>query len=914
MAENTIIHEISLAGYKATSTGGMLDLGTWGSYGIEKLHLTLDAAWQDLTITAFFNVKGEVVGKALVGKDGYADVPWEATKENTFAGRIVFEGSMNNQRRISANLNFKVTNHSEFEDSDPVPTDDRWNQFVTQNKEYRDGAYEAAERANSRAEDAEVASEGAQAAARAAKASENAAAASASNAAADAAKAGQYAKAAQAAQEAAENAAAAAAASKSAADTLAAEAARAALAAEESKATANAAANLAGENATAAQQAAENAAAAANYAGQSASDAAASKAAAEIAAQAAQEAQAAAAAARDDAVKAQTAAQTAAKSAQDAQAAAEKARDDAKAAQKGAEDARDAAAGSAEAAAKSEENAKQSADTLAESVENVAANTAAVAELKENKAEIDDTAVGANAWSSKHIVDMLCPPLEESGNPVVCYPVAGYPLGVKASWEPMQEGTGTPYPAGGGKNLWGDLIQNTFVSQQGFLSGYSGAKTTGKIPCSEGDDYTLSCATSFAPVPGNIGVLAYFDASDTMLTRVANTYQRAFTLKAPANAAYLRASCYKETDADNVQLEKSATATAYAPYENIRPIKGRDSVTVERCGENLSTTAGFDSIGWATKYEDLLNVLNKLLPGTYVLDLTFTLKNFFSTYTSDTAESNAFRLNVRFDDGTPCIVTDGEQITKAENLPSTRKITKTFVITPQNKGRVATAYMYACGRDEATDGAPNGALGVGSISNVTITLGATAPTNYTPYTGQTNTLTLPETVYGGEVDAVTGDGQETWKIIDLANAKISLFDINQHGIANFSLDTKLNNIYTTPGQADYFTSSLPQDTSVFNDATKIGIMKANASTIYIRLKETDANNVVTAKAYLASINAKLAYKLAEPVPFTATGAQLIPALAGVNTVLTDADSTTVTGRADPIKRITDLEDAVASQT
>lgn len=53
---------------------------------------------------------------------------------------------------------------------------------------------------------------------------------------------------------------------------------------------------------------------------------------------------------------------------------------------------------------------------------------------------------------------------------------------------------------------------------------------------------------------------------------------------------------------------------------------------------------------------------------------------------------------------------------------------------------------------------------------------------------------------------------------------------------------------------------------------------------------------------------------AEPVPFTATGAQPIPALAGTNTVLTDADSATVTGRADPIKRITDLEDAVASQT
>ena len=48
--------------------------------------------------------------------------------------------------------------------------------------------------------------------------------------------------------------------------------------------------------------------------------------------------------------------------------------------------------------------------------------------------------------------------------------------------------------------------------------------------------------------------------------------------------------------------------------------------------------------------------------------------------------------------------------------------------------------------------------------------------------------------------------------------------------------------------------------------------------------------------------------------FTATGAQPIPALSGTNTVLTDVDSVSVTGRADPIKRITDLEDATASQT
>lgn len=766
MAENTIIHEISLAGYKATSTGGMLDLGTWGSYGIEKLHLTLDAAWQDLTITAFFNVKGEVVGKALVGKDGYADVPWEATKENTFAGRIVFEGSMNNQRRISANLNFKVTNHSEFEDSDPVPTDDRWNQFVTQNKEYRDGAYEAAERANARAEDAEVASEGAQAAARAAKASENAAAASASNAAADAAKAGQYAKAAQAAQEAAENAAAAAAASESAADTLAAKAERAAQEAENSNTAANNAAYLAGENATAAQQAAENAAAAANYAGQSASDAAASKAAAETAAQAAQEAQAAAAAARDDAVKAQTAAQTAAKTAQDAQNAAEKARDDAQTAQQGAEAARDAAAGSAEAAAKSEENAKQSANTLAESVENVVANTAAVAELKQQVANItpDDSTIGDKPWSSKHIIDMLFPPLEESGNPVVCYPVAGYPLGVKASWEPVQEGTGTPYPAGGGKNLFNPA----WMPEKAMSYGVTWTITPDGIVTANGtasgstyynsDNFLLPAGTY------TISEMSHFritilnkDADGATIATQAVGRPHTFTVENDIQNAtlFFAASGTLDNVSAKPQIEKGATATAYSPYANIRPIKGRDSVTITRQEDN-----------------------------------------------------------------------------------------------------------------------------------------------------QVITLNMPETVYSGEVDAVTGDGKETRKTLTL------------DGTTNkFTQHDRYWNLpqNSAPGIADSYDttcSHFPANTFGGNSRGKYLYTTTQLMSKYF--PDANALNAYLVAQYVAGSPVQVYYNLTEPVPFTATGAQPIPALAGANTVLTDADSVTVTGRADPIKRIEDLETAVAS--
>lgn len=802
MAENTIIHEISLAGYKATSTGGMLDLGTWGSCGIEKLHLTLDAAWQDLTITAFFNVNGKVVAKRVVGKDGYADVPWEATKENTFSGCLAFEGSINGQRRISTNLNYKVTNHSETTDSDPVPTDDRWNQFVTETKGYRDGAFEAAERANTRSEDAETASEDAQAAARAAKASENAAAASASNAAADAAKAGPYAEAARAAQEAAEsardkaiaaqqaaeNAAAAAADSKSAADTLAAEAARAALAAENSKAAANNAANLAGENATAAQQAAATATAAANDAGQSASDAAASKAAAETAAKAAQDAQTATAAAKAEAVKAQEAAQTAAKSAQDAQAASENVRDDAQTAQQGAEAARDAAAKSAEAAAKSEANVKQSADTLAESVKNITP---------------DDSSIGDKPWSSKHIIDMLCPPLEESGNPVVCYPVAGYSLGVKASWEPVQEGSGTPSP------------------------------------------------------------------------------------------------------------------------ENIRPIKGRDSVTVERCGENviefLSTEDSSSDIKIAVDAEKNIT-LNGTLAGKGNISI--------GTCRLHWVAGKTYTMYVKKVGGSVSLGS-GDGITFAYALFTTdynhffrgdTNSTNLDVYIASDAALVETelVFMLQCWRK-------------GTVFNnfkfqIEVVEGTTTPSTYAPYNGQTNTLTPPETVYGGEVDAVSSEGQETQKLVILNGTESwNSWGINAHNPAITGFYTYDINDYDAINSKGICSHLETPNQDVWGGRNAgIGFATVGSSRYFMFSMMTSSlpdisagHEVASLKAYLAAQNdagtpVQIAYKLAEPVPFTATGAQPLSALAGVNTVLTDADSATVTGRADPIKRITDSEDAVAS--
>ena len=767
-----MVHTLRLDNYSPTPR--KLVLGTNSSFGTESIKIERGAGWDGLNLTATWHIPGREEPLRVALLDGDAmDVPPEVTKEAK-DGVLVLAGLASGVQRASCNVDYLILEQAGvYGGADAEPTPELAAQVLEaalQAKADAEAAAEEAAAAKARAEEAQAASAAAKEAAEAA--------------AADAAKAGPYAEAALAAQraaeaaldkaitaqQAAENAAAAAAASKSAADTLAAEAARAALAAEESKATANAAANLAGENATAAQQAAENAAAAANYAGQSASDAAASKAAAEIAAQAAQEAQTAAAAARDDAVKAQTAAQTAAKSAQDAQAAAEKARDDAKAAQKGAEDARDAAAGSAEAAAKSEENAKQSADTLAESVENVAANTAAVAELKENKAEIDDTAVGANAWSSKHIVDMLCPPLEESGNPVVCYPVAGYPLGVKAKWEPVQEGSGTPYPAGGGKNLFNPawmpekamnhgvtwtITPDGTVAANGTVSGTASGTTYYSsdnflLPAGT---YTISTMSHF-----RISILNK-DADGAIIATQAVGRPHTFTVENDIQNAtlFFAASGTLDNVSAKPQIEKGATATAYSPYANIRPIKGRDSVTITRQEDN-----------------------------------------------------------------------------------------------------------------------------------------------------QVITLNMPETVYSGEVDAVTGDGKETRKTLTLDGTTNKFTQRDRY----WNLPQN-----SAPGIADSrdtTCSHFPANTFGGNLRGKFLYTTAQLMSKYF--PDANALNAYLVAQYAAGSPVQVYYNLTEPVPFTATGAQPILALAGANTILTDADSATVTGRADPIKRITDLEDAVASQT
>ena len=686
---------------------------------------------------------------------------------------------------------------------------------------------------------------------------------------------------------AAENSASAAAGSEQAAAESKAAAQEAATEAERSAGIASDAADGSALNAENAQKSANNAAESQSEAKANADAAAKSQQSAAIDAKTASDAKVAAAGSADAAAGSANAAENSASAAAGSEQAAgaselkaaesEKA---AKASEQAAAESAQAALESKTAAATSEVNAAASAkkaQDVADSLpEDYTTAVNEIAALKQQVANItpDDSTIGGKPWSSKRIIDMFCPPLEESGNPVVCYPVAGYPLGVKASWEPVQEGSGTPYPAGGGKQL---LDTNKCVPTVGKPYGMTITLDGDvfKVSGVPNEEVTATESYSFAVCTCNQEELRGKGYKVTAWA-IKGKVNNAWGLRTESESSLAIAAELTPGVNNDIQLRlmvSKDTPTAWEPYENIRPVMGRASVTVERCGENL------------------LNI-SQLKPNGYNLAGSNTLKP-NTTYTFKPVSCGGIAFAVFLADN---IVSS--QTTKQLNLTSYINEGKSATFTTPSNADSYSVMWLAGGKSGIHLVYPN--------VQFMLVPGTTAPTTYTPYTGQTDTLTLPETVYGGEVDAVSGEGQETWQVKSLDGTEG--WDIRDTYIGIYGL---LSPTDSGKGICTHF--------DVKRSYSGDCIFISDSGTVYLGRALSDKYTVDTWCAYLAAQHeagtpVQICYKLEEPIPFTATGAQPLPALAGTNTILTDADSATVTGRADPIKRITDLEDAVASQT
>lgn len=300
--------------------------------------------------------------------------------------------------------------------------------------------------------------------------------------------------------------------------------------------------------------------------------------------------------------------------------------------------------------------------------------------------QLNDNAVNATeAWSSKKIVDTLCPSFSASGNPVTCHPVEGYPLSAVVTLKPKQAGSGDPSP------------------------------------------------------------------------------------------------------------------------DNVRAISGRDEVTVTRCGKNLlnpekvAAVSGYYGLTSTYEGENIFHIVGK--PNNPDNgELAFVV-----------AETLDYSLSGKGLAVTPFSLSGNLTVVKAYGLR-----------TPTENALAIIAYLDTAVTYDA---------------RIQLAVGVENLTTYEPYQGDTNDMTLPETVYGGTVDAVSGVGSKTWGYI-----------------------------------ASYNGESLPGEWISDRD-----VYSAGAS---------------------PTAGAQVAYKLATPEPFQATGNQPLPAVAGLNTVYTDGDNLDVTGRQD----------------
>lgn len=486
---------------------------------------------------------------------------------------------------------------------------------------------------------------------------------------------------------------------------------------------------------------------------------------------------------------------------------------DATAAEQAKTDAQTAASEAATSAGNAAQSAQEAADSLQELKDGIAAGDfkgekgdtgpqgpkgdvgPAGADGKDAP-QIDDTTVTDSApWSSKHIVDTLCPPLEETGNPVQCYPVENYPLGVKATWEPVQEGSGTPSP------------------------------------------------------------------------------------------------------------------------ENIRPIKGRDTVKVERCGEQL--------LSYSQPIETDSDIRVAIMSSDQVLLLVNAARGQTFETSFDLETANVVWAD--YDEGWRRRIGFEAALTKASDGLVTYQIQCWINSTSSEfkaTGKITVKNVITLLDDRYTE-SPESELffyvqnmksGHVKVTNLSIKL--VQNTAYTPYQGDTLALRLPTTIYGGTVDAVSGESSRTWRTITLTGKESAhIYSIF------FYLDLSEDSSFVIEKPADGKTGKSSHYPYAVYTNKCIGFTADGESLTYASNGKYPLSDegLQEWKSYLAAQYAagtpvQIAYKMATPEPFTATGAQPIPALPGVNTIMTDADSVTVTGRADPIKRITDLEDAVASMT
>ena len=208
------------------------------------------------------------------------------------------------------------------------------------------------------------------------------------------------------------------------------------------------------------------------------------------------------------------------------------------------------------------------------------------------------------------------------------------------SIEPVQDlhGYDNPWPAGGGKNLFGGTISANTANE--LLSS--------SVTLNDGT-YTLSFASS--KTPGAVYVREGNTSSGTVIAYAYSVKAVTFTLleqKEVCFTIYLNTGIVP-SDISDVQIESGSFATSYAPYSNICPISGWTGCNISHSGADTSDPTVI-SISWQSEAGTVYGGTLELPSCVLTVDKKFALLNNPDKWVNSYAGTIQFGYDYDFND------------------------------------------------------------------------------------------------------------------------------------------------------------------------------------------------------------------------------------------------------------------------
>ena len=325
-----------------------------------------------------------------------------------------------------------------------------------------------------------------------------------------------------------------------------------------------------------------------------------------------------------------------------------------------------------------------------------------------------------------------------------------------------------------------------------------------------------------------------------------------------------------------VTLEPKQAGSGDPSPENVRPITGYDDVTVNVRGKNLLSDENFQS--------SVSSGITFTKMGNGVVHIEGT-----ATTTADSA-----------------IVYDVPQLPPGTyyGIPSYLNVVVKKASTGSNTwylalngvrievGDVVQYYYFSLPAGTTVNGSFYIFLAPGES--------VFSASDFEPYQpGTTAQLSLPETIYGGTVDAVTGVGSKETVMFELPIADMN----NDENYPGWRAVTKLTDVVgvgynATLNKGHFIACNITKSALAISGTGYFGVNITGKNSILYLTKDTFGLTQTQWKEQYPDLVLQLCLKRISPEPFQATGNQALPAVAGLNTVYTDGDSLEVTGRQD----------------